>query len=409
MSTVSLTELWSRATRNPLAVAFAVSVVLHTGLFEAWQNYGPRLFASGRGFLSGVLARLTISERGQKNLIDKLKQIKNQELFEQMLKRQQEIPLSFMEVDPALATPEPPKTAKNYSTHNTVASNPDLKKNADLPKIDGKDKKVPRLFDNAKPQPKATPQPLQPTLISALPEPPLPAAATPAKADQPPQVRPDAKPDAKSEPARPLQNVADRTFDKTADKTDFKMPGGQTIGDLAMGKPQSRDFPNKIPGKGAPASANPLIVDPSPPARRERPRTLAQAYAQNPMLAGQRMQQDGGVPRLGRISVDAKGSTFGVYDAAFIAAVEERWYQLIDSYRDKGGVLRQGKVTLEFRLRFDGRITEMKTILSSTGDVQSLMCERAVLDPAPYARWPAEMRQQIQAEFREVRFTFYYE
>ena len=409
MSLVSLTELWSRTTRNPLAVALTISLLLHTGGIEAWRKFGPSLFASGKGVLSSVLARLTISERKEKKLLDDLKQRKNQELFEKMLQQQAEIPLTFVEVDPALAVPEPPQAAKNYSTHNTVASNPNLKKTADQPEIEGKDTKVPRLFDNPKPQPKSTPQPLQPFFPPTRPEPPSPPAASVAKENQSPQVRPNSRPEANSEPARPLETVAARTFDKTAEKPDFKPPGGETIGDLAMAKPQPQDFPNKIPGTGAPVSANPLITDPSPPPRLERPRTLAQAYAQNPMLAGQRMKQEGGVPHLGRVSVDAKGSTFGVYDAAFIAAVEERWFQLIDSYRDKGGVLRQGKVTLDFKLLFDGRITEMKTAQASTGDVQSLMCERAVLDPAPYARWPGEMRQQIQADFREVRFTFYYE
>ena len=407
MLAASLIDGWNRATRNPLAVAFAISLLLHAAGYGTWKKFGPGLFASSQSVLASVIARLTHSERQEKKLLDELKQRKNQELFERMLKQQQEIPLTFLEVDPALALADPPKDPKYYSTHNTVAANPDPK-SAAQPKIEGRDTKVARLFDNPKPQPKAIPQPLQPTFPPRQPDPPAQTASKP-KETEPPQLRPDARPDAKSEPARPLETIAPQTFDKATEKPDLKPPGGETPGDLAMARPQPTEHPNKIPGAGAPASANPLITDPSPPPQHERPRTLAQAYAQKPMLAGQKMQQAGGVPRQGRISQNAIITGFGVYDAAFIAAVEERWYQLIDSYRDKGGVLRQGKAVLEFKLHFNGRITEMKTAERTVEELQSLMCERAVLDPAPFARWPDEMRQTIGADIREVKFTFFYE
>ena len=134
----------------------------------------------------------------------------------------------------------------------------------------------------------------------------------------------------------------------------------------------------------------------------------AQAKATNTSLAGGTLQQDGGAQH-GRISVDGKGSTFGVYDAAFIASVSSKWYDLMNSYQDKGGVLRQGKVVLAFKLRFDGRIINMKTAERSVEEALSLMCERAVLDPAPFQPWPADMRRAVGHDERELQFSFTYE
>jgi hypothetical protein len=45
----------------------------------------------------------------------------------------------------------------------------------------------------------------------------------------------------------------------------------------------------------------------------------------------------------------------------------------------------------------------------TVGDVLALICQRAVLDPAPFPKWPTPMRHAIREDFRDVRFTFYYD
>ena len=139
--------------------------------------------------------------------------------------------------------------------------------------------------------------------------------------------------------------------------------------------------------------------------RRERVRTLAEARAQK-NLAGQKTLQDGGVKNRGRISLDVKGSPFGTYDAAFIAAVQQRWYDLLES---TPYVQRSGKVVLEFRLNHDGRITDMQMTGNEVGEILGIACQRAVLDPAPFGKWPEDMRRMIGNTYREVTFTFYYQ
>ena len=63
---------------------------------------------------------------------------------------------------------------------------------------------------------------------------------------------------------------------------------------------------------------------------RERPRTLAAARQQKAMLAGEKMKQEGGVKHRSIVSsLDVTVTEFGAYDAAIIAAVQNRWYDLV--------------------------------------------------------------------------------
>ena len=109
---------------------------------------------------------------------------------------------------------------------------------------------------------------------------------------------------------------------------------------------------------------------------------------------------------IGPVMVDVKGTAFGAYDAAIVAAVQQRWYDLLDErkYASDG----TGKVVLEFRLNHDGRISDMKTSETDMSALLTSLCQLAVLDPSPYARWPDDMRRLVGGNFREVRFTFYY-
>jgi len=155
-------------------------------------------------------------------------------------------------------------------------------------------------------------------------------------------------------------------------------------GDLTLGKPED-----------------------SRPPEEPRPRTIKQALAQQNHPPGVQMRQEGGAHRLALApSFDVKTTPFGAYDAAFIEAVTQRWYDLLDSRQF--AMDRSGKVTLRFRLSYDGTITEMKVLDNTVGDVLGYVCQKAVTDPAPYAAWPGDMRRMIGENYREITFTFYY-
>jgi len=159
-------------------------------------------------------------------------------------------------------------------------------------------------------------------------------------------------------------------------------------GDLTMAKPDQ----NPHPDQGE--------------AERTRPRTIAEAMARQ-RLVGQKMKQDGGVRRQRlEASFDTRATPFGVYDRAFIDAVQSRWYDLLDNMSYDG--YRRGMVVLQFHLNYDGRITDMAVLENTVTGTLSLLCEKAVSDPSPFEKWSREMRLMVGKDFREIKFTFYY-
>ncbi len=211
-------------------------------------------------------------------------------------------------------------------------------------KVDGKQDQVVRLMDNDKPKP----FPLQP-----------------------------------SPPKQP----------KAEDIVEPK-PKTEAPGDLALLKP-------KTPSDGQlDATTGDSQLKP-----KERPRTIAEAKRQKGILTGEKLRQEGSMSNKGSIAFDVKASPFGDYDAAFISAVERCWYILLEEH---DGTRRPGKVVVDFKLNSDGRITDMKVQQNEVGEILSMLCQNAILKPSPYPRWPAQMRQTIAGNQREIRFTFYY-
>jgi outer membrane biosynthesis protein TonB len=255
-----------------------------------------------------------------------------------------DIPLMFVSVSPAQATAEPPKDAKFYSDKNSLAANPEPDKITETPKIDGKQTEVVKTED----VPRRVFTPLQPS--------------TPA---QPPQ---EAQPEIKPKPA-------------------------YTPGDLTLAKPS----PTPRNDEG---DAN--------EARPPRPRTLTEARARqmDSRLPGDKMKQDGGVSRRHELaSLDTKATLFGAYDAALVEAIAQHWYSLLDDQAYASDS--RGKVVLQFSLHYDGRVTDMNMAENTANDLLGLLCQKAVLDPAPFGAWPSDMRRTL-GDIRHIQFTFYY-
>jgi hypothetical protein len=179
------------------------------------------------------------------------------------------------------------------------------------------------------------------------------------------------------------------THDQEAEKSKPTQP--VPPGDLAMAKPDARLRPDD--GK----------------AEESRPHTIKEALLRQHrnQLVGEKMKQEGGARQsLQMTSLDAKATPFGQYDAEFIEAVQSRWYDLLDNMSFDG--YRRGRVVVQFHLNYDGRITDIKVLDNSVGEMLGLLCQKAVLDPAPYDKWPREMRLMVDKDYREIQFTFYY-
>ena len=257
-------------------------------------------------------------------------------------------------VDVSQADADVPKQTKYYSDKNSRAANPEAG-NANVPKLNGSQKDVPKTEDvpklasKPKDTPKAEEVPQLPKLQPSMPPPQPPTQVA--------QTEPDEKP--------------------------------QTPGDLDPKRPK------KI---------NPAPT-PVPQPQPERPRTLKQALAQRDQLPGRQMQQDGGVPRHAfTSSLDVKATPFGDYDRAIIEAVQQRWYDLIANHNQD----RSGKVMLRFKLKSDGSVIEMQTLENTVGELLGYLCQEAIEEAAPFAPWPADIRREIGANYRDVTFTFYY-
>ena len=258
-----------------------------------------------------------------------------------------ETPLIFVEVSPHQASEEPPPETQFYSDRHSRAANPEADQDTGVPKITGTQDQVPKTEDVPRVEIFETLQP---------------AVTAPQSAETPAPAPPEA------EPALP-----------------------RPAGDLAVGRPEWAQRPGEAETP------------------RPRPRTLAEARARQAptALPGEKMRQDGGVKhRLEFAALDVRATPFGDYDAAFVRAVAERWYALLEAKRYAG--YQRGRVVLRFVLHSDGRVTDLQVIESTVGLDLSLICEMAVLDPAPYAPWPWELRRLVEGGQRRVQFTFYY-
>lgn len=287
--------------------------------------------------------------------VDQLKVLPLEEMrrnFQQ--KPLEEPPLMFVEVAPEQSIKEPPKDAQYYSSLSSKAANPEADKETNVPRIQGQQDKVIKTFDTLNPQ---TPQE-QP--------------APPPEPKQEPKQEP--KPEPVPQPNAPKEEVTPEPSRKS--------------GDLAFAKP--------VP------EAKPPDLQPKP-----RPRTLIEAKMRQGVIQGEKMKQEGGVKNRGSmVSLDVKGTTFGAYDEAIIAAIQRRWYDILE---ESNLPTRTGRVVIEFHLHADGRITNLKVVDEDVGDILAVYCRRAISDPAPFAPWPGDMRRQVGKEFREIRFSFFYQ
>jgi protein TonB len=251
-------------------------------------------------------------------------------------------PMIFVDVEQSEATP--PKKTIYYSDRNSHAANPDEDKNSKQPKLNGKQKDIPKTEDTprqTKPQPAAPPeQQLRPS--------------------------PETQPTEAATQTSPM-NLGDQKLTQLADKTTAEQK-------------------------------------PSPP-QQQRPRTLKEA-AEQQHLPGQQMHQDGGAHRHRTALFDVQATAFGEYDRALIDAVQNRWDGLLDSQQFAED--RTGLVTVRFKLKPDGTVQDVEIFDHGVGVVLSYVCQAAIEQAAPFAKWPDDMRREIGANFREITFTFDY-
>jgi len=96
---------------------------------------------------------------------------------------------------------------------------------------------------------------------------------------------------------------------------------------------------------------------------------------------------------------------WGNYDRAFLAAVQQRWFDLLDQGQT---FPTQGLVVLRFTLIPNGDVSDIEVLTNTLNLKAAAVCRKAVLDPAPYPAWPEDMRKEC-GDKRVITFTFRYQ
>jgi outer membrane biosynthesis protein TonB len=166
---------------------------------------------------------------------------------------------------------------------------------------------------------------------------------------------------------------------------------------ISMAGPKSAPPPG--PGKAA-ARPVPKAAPAPTPADPERPRAFIPSGT-----AGLLLRNSVGVNRAGAVAIDARFSQYGDYTQRMLEAIQSSWWSIIERSQFEG--IQRGRVTVRFRLHRDGTVTDALILSNEVTRVMSLACKDAVMAPAPYDVWRADMVAMF-GESDIVTINFYY-
>ncbi len=187
---------------------------------------------------------------------------------------------------------------------------------------------------------------------------------------------------------------------------------------LAQGKPRSIDQSQSQPTPAPAISmAGPKSAPPPGPgkaAARPAPKAAPAPVAADPErpraslpsgTAGLLLRNSVGVNRAGAVAIDARFSQYGDYTQRMLEAIQSSWWSIIERSQFEG--VQRGRVTVRFRLHRDGTVTDTTILSNEVTRVMSLACKDAVMAPAPYDIWRADM-VALYGESDIVTINFYY-
>jgi outer membrane biosynthesis protein TonB len=166
---------------------------------------------------------------------------------------------------------------------------------------------------------------------------------------------------------------------------------------ISMAGPKSAPPPG--PGKAA-ARPVPKAAPAPTPANPDRPRASIPSGT-----AGLLLRNSVGVNRAGAVAIDARFSQYGDYTQRMLEAIQSSWWSISERSQFEG--VNRGRVTVRFRLHRDGTVTDATILSNEVTRVMSLACKDAVMAPAPYDAWRADM-VALYGESDIVTINFYY-
>lgn len=184
---------------------------------------------------------------------------------------------------------------------------------------------------------------------------------------------------------------------------------------LAQGKPRSIDQSQSAPAaQPAISMVPPAKVAPPPGPGKSAAQPAPAPVAANPDRPrasapsgtfGLLLRRPVGVSRAGSLAIDARFSNYGDYTQRMMEAIQSSWWSIIERSRFEG--VSRGHVVVSFRLHRDGTVTDAKVLGSEVTRVMTLACKDAVMAPAPYDIWRADM-VAMYGESDTVTINFHY-
>ena len=184
---------------------------------------------------------------------------------------------------------------------------------------------------------------------------------------------------------------------------------------LAQGKPRSIDQSEAQPiSQPSVSMAAPVKAAPPPGPGKSAPKASPAPVAANsdrPRASvpsgttGLLLRRPVGVSRAGSIAIDARFSNYGDYTQRMMEAIQSSWWSIIERSRFES--VSRGGVVVRFRLHRDGTVTNTEILGTEVTRVMTLACKDAVMAPAPYDIWRADM-VAMYGESDTVTINFHY-
>ena len=172
------------------------------------------------------------------------------------------------------------------------------------------------------------------------------------------------------------------------------MAPGNRPGPVGAGGQAPQAKPNPVP------VPQPAAADVPKPVNPERPKAMVPSGT-----AGLLLRNNVGVNRAGLVAVDARFSQYGDYVQRMMEAIQSSWWDIIE--RSRFETVATGSCVVRFVLRRDGTVRDAQILRTDVPRMMALACKDAVMAPAPYDAWRADM-VALYGEEDVVTISFHY-
>lgn len=114
-------------------------------------------------------------------------------------------------------------------------------------------------------------------------------------------------------------------------------------------------------------------------------------------------KRGGGTDGLPSGIASAQPFPFPDYDQSLVKSVYSRWQSLLKAQPVPAA---QGHVAVEFELHEDGSVSRIRRLPSEITPRLEQLCERAILEEAPFPKWTPGMKTEIGSDTRLIRINF---